>query len=378
MRIINVREGRLQAIPFSLGEAGRGRWYEEVKVSNRPGQTPTGAEDVGYFVFGEDRKHVILTKANPAQRGVLLRIDTRGTYTRGTSGSVKLLGGTAKQLTFGEYAYGDAGRIGGGTDELWHAEGPAIFAVVICGGSHKGYGHRYLVVTESFGTRLITRESLCQQIATDEEPEVASVARQFKDALHDDVKVAIKLADELEDSEIPVASVAHFGHKPMAHAVMDHGFVVPASLRLTDDAIGGVSGIQAGTLVPGDKALVAFSVGRMGGKRYGVKIEAEVGLTRLHVSQDYRGNEDEVLALVEQRDWRVVLRHFKDGVDYCVVQYDAGGEHRCDPTGKVYQTIPWLGRESVTPTALPAPSIARAMPDDDSPMSLALKKAGLH
>lgn len=354
MKIINVLGGHLQSIPFSLGESGRGRWLEEVKVSNRPGQTPDGPEDVGYFVFGEDRKHVILTKANPAQRGVLLRINTEGTYTRGTSGSVELLGGTAKLLTFGEYAYGDAGRIGGGTDELWHAEGPAIFAVIICGGSCKGYGHRYLVVTESFGTKLITREALCQMIATDEEPEVASVARQCKDALHKDVRAAIKLADELEDSEKPVASAHFFGYKPMEQVVADHGFAIPMSLRLADGTIGGVSGVQTGTLVPGDKALVAFSVGRMGGRRYGVKVEAEVGLTRLHV-----GNEGEVLALVEQQlDWHVVLRHFKDGEEYCVVRYDAGGEHRCDSSGQVYQTTPWTGREPVTP---PVASHTRAV-----------------
>jgi len=379
MKLINARDGRLQPIPFSLGESGRGRWLEEVKISNRPGQAPDGPEDVSYFVFGEDRKHVILTKANPAQRGVLLRINTEGAYTRGTSGSVKLLGGMAKLLTSGEYAYGGAGRIGGGTDELWHAEGPAIFVVIIGGGSYKGYGHRYLVVTESFGTRLITRETLCQMIATDEEPEVASVARQFKDVLNKDVQAAIKLADELEDSEKPIISVAHFfGYKPMEQVVADHGFAIPMSLRLVDGTIGGVSGVQTGTLVPGDKALVAFSVGRMGGKRYGVTIEAEVGLTRLHVSEDYRGNQGEVLAVVDQPDWHVVLRHFKDGGEYCVVRYDAGGEHRCDPTGKVYQTTPWTGREPVAPP-VPEPAAQQETTgsDDESPMAAALRKAGL-
>jgi len=216
-------------------------------------------------------------------------------------------------------------------------------------------------------------------IATDEEPEVASVARQFKDVLNKDVQAAIKLADELEDSEKPIISVAHFfGCKPMEQVVADHGFAIPMSLRLVDGTIGGVSGVQTGTLVPGDKALVAFSVGRMGGKRYGVTIEAEVGLTRLHVSEDYRGNQGEVLAVVDQPDWHVVLRHFKDGGEYCVVRYDAGGEHRCDPTGKVYQTTPWTGREPVAPP-VPEPAAQQETTgsDDESPMAAALRKAGL-
>ena len=52
MKIIDARTGKLQEIPFSLGESGRGRWLEEVKISNRPRQEPSGPHDVGYFTFG--------------------------------------------------------------------------------------------------------------------------------------------------------------------------------------------------------------------------------------------------------------------------------------------------------------------------------------
>lgn len=168
MRVIDARTGRLQPIPFSLGERGRGRWLEEVKISNRPGQEPSGPEDVGYFLFGNEQKHCILTKSNPNQRGLLLRINTYGTYTRGTTGSVDLKGGNAKLLVSGRYAFGDAGRLGGGADELWHVESPSVFVVYICGGEYKGYGHRYLVVTKSFRVVMMKREELCQLIATDE------------------------------------------------------------------------------------------------------------------------------------------------------------------------------------------------------------------
>ena len=54
MKVIDMHN-RPQEIPFSLGESGRGRWLEEVRITNRSGKEPTGPEDVGYFLFGEER-----------------------------------------------------------------------------------------------------------------------------------------------------------------------------------------------------------------------------------------------------------------------------------------------------------------------------------
>lgn len=354
MKIIDARTGKLQQIPFSLGEAGRGRWLEEVKVSNRPGQEPSGPEDVGYFLFGNEKKHCILTKSSPSQRGILLHIDTQGTYTRGTSGSVALKGGKATLLVSGEYAYGDAGRIGGGSDELWHVESPSVFVVNICGGSYKGYGHRYLFVTKNFETVMIKREDLCQMIATDENPEVVEVAKQFADQLHEDVQSAIKLAGQLEeamDSPESTISVNHFTHwQTIEEVVKGWGIAVPTAMG---DKIGGVSGVQAGTLIPGTKALAALRIGPGGGKRYRFEKVSEAGITRLKESCERPYTSEGVLALVESPDWYSAWIEYKDGEITSYALANVGGIHHYFPNpqwSEKIRTESWEGMTPVSPT----------------------------
>lgn len=384
MKIINARTGELQAIPFALGESGRGRHLEEVRLSNRPGQTPEGPEDVGYFVFGQEQKHCILTKTNPSQRGVLVRIATRGTYTRyADGGSVKLVAGDAELLAVGHFADGDAGNLGCQSDELWHVKSPAVFVVVLSGGAGKGYGHRYVIVTADYRVVMIARDALCQHIATDEDPEVAAVARMYRDKLHEDVRAAVDLADQLDSEDVEPTTVTHFfGYKPIGDVVAEHGFAVPVALQLADGSLGGVAGVTAGTLVPGDKALVVYSVAPMGGKRYRAEVVEEAGVTRLHTSQSFRGGDAEVLALVDASDWRVVVRHFKDGAEYCVVCYDAGGTHHATAGMLVGETTPWAGREKAPPaTPFFQPPVSETAeagePPVESELARKLREAGL-
>lgn len=345
MKIINVRTGQLQSIPFSLGESGRGRWLEEVKISNRPGQMPSNPDDVGYFVFGQERQHVILTKSNPNQRGVLLRINTEGTYTRNTSGSVTLKGGNAKMLVRGEYAYGDAGRIGGGTDELWHVEGPSVFVVVLCGGSYKGYGPRCLIVTSKFEVFMVKREELCQLIATDENPDVVEAVRQFADQLHEDIQAALKVASELEEVDETEVSQVHFASewRSIEDVVSSFGIAIPAAMG---NQISGVSGVQAGTIIPGNKALVVLEIGPGGGKRYRFEKVSEAGLTRLKDSCERPYTRESVLAMVDSPDWYSAWLNYKDGEITSYVLANAGGIHSYTPDtqmGTAVNTQPWNG-----------------------------------
>lgn len=328
MKIINARNGQLQQIPFSLGESGRGRWLEEVKVSNRDGQAPSGPEDVGYFLFGEKQKHCILTRSNPQQRGILLRINTQGTYTRNSSGEVILKGGPANLLVKGNFAHGDAGGIGSASDELWHVEGPSVFVVNLEGGSHKGYGHRYLIVTKNFKVTMITRSDLCQLIATDSDPEMTEVVREFADELHADVRSALATAEALEEAfEAPTVAVTHLVPEGRAIEAQVHGFGIAIPPAMANGPLGGVAEVKAKTLLPGENALAYFEIGPGGGKRYHFEVKAESGIARVAEETNDKVTRQQVLAIIDSPDWQSAWVEYKDGevTAYCLA--DAGGIH---------------------------------------------------
>lgn len=351
MKIINANTARLQTIPFSLGEAGRGRWLEDVKVSNRPGQEPSGPEDVGYSVFGEEHKHVILTKGNPNQRGVLVRINTSGVYTKNSCGSIKIIGGDAELLTEGSWAEGLAGHVASGPDQLWHVKGPALFAVVLQGGEHKGMGHRYLIVTEKYRTLMIKRADLCQLIVVDRDPELVATVRMFADQLHADVQSALKTADELEtamDHEAP-AAVVHFHpeYGTLEETVEGYGLALPP---IMGGKVTGVSGVQANTLMPGHQSLVALTIGPGGGRLYRHNMVEEKGLVRIAQGSDQR-NRETILAIVQDPEWFVAWTNHRVAETTAYVVADANGVHTFHPEnfpvdGKRYRTEPWFGIKS--------------------------------
>jgi hypothetical protein len=353
MKVISVSAwdcGGLQAIPFVLGERGRGRWEERVEVSNRPGQTPSGPEDVGFLAFGQG-KHIILVKANPAQRGVLMRVNTKGTYTRNSFGRVKLEGGEAHLLAKGTFAQGEAGNVGGATDELWHVESPALFTVHIEGGDRKELGKRLLIVTRSFRVVMMRPADLCHLIATDNDPEVSEVCRTYRQTLPEDVQASLELAERL-DAEFdasPAEKIHHLStdYKPIERAVQDARLGIPPAWR---GEIRGVSGVENGILMPGNKALVALQIGIGGGRQYTTQVAKEAGITRLDDSK--AGDAWGALALIDDPSWVVAWADFKNGeaIGYSIAngtgvhRYALGHNGWLDP-----QTTPWVGVEPITP-----------------------------
>lgn len=306
MKIINARTGNLQHIPFALGESGRARCLIPVDIDQRH---PVNAEDVGYVVV--PNSSIILTQPRPEQRGTLVRIDTRGCYTRGTTGWASLKGGEATCIASGTYAFGDAGGIGSGSDELWHVTSEdALWTVYLSGGSYKGYGRRYCILTRTGKVHMLDRANLCQLIATDNDPEIVAVVRKYADALHEDVQAAIKLADELDEFEPSDSSVSHFIEGgDISQLTEKFGIEIPVSLQ---PLTGGISGVQSGVLVPGDKSLVMFHAGPGGGKRYGWT-SFHHGLSILKEVAGGKGTSSDILALVEQEDWYYGWENRKDG-----------------------------------------------------------------
>lgn len=348
MKIVDARTGKLQTIPFTLGEAGRGRHLEEIRISNRPGQEPSGPEDVSYFTFGPaGSQHVILTRGD-ARRGLLLRISSRGVYTKYSSGRVSLVGGQATLLVSGSFAEGLAGRAGGATDGLWHVEGPSVWDLVIQGGEGKGCGHRYVVVTRSLRVVTVKRADLAQLIATDGDPEVTEVARQFSVAMHEDVQSAIRLSDQLEEATAAPVAVAHFVSEAttVRDVVRSFEIAIPAAMD-GDGDVGGVSGVEADTLVPGSQELLCLYVGPGGGKRYGYSVQEESGIVRLREQSSRPYTRARVLALVTDTAWRVRWTEFRDGQPTSYVVADAGGVHTYEVFLGRAHTAPWPGRAEV-------------------------------
>lgn len=354
MKIIDARSGAVMPVAaFSLGEAGRGRHLEEVRIDQRV--PPTG-DEVGYRLFGGDETkgylpHVVLTREDPRQRGILLRIRTSGVYTRGSYGEISLKGGDALKLTEGRWAEGSAGRVASGPDALWHVRGPALFEVTLQGGEHKGMGKRFLIITRKLKVVMVNRDKLSQMIATDDEPDVVETIRQFYDALDEDIKNAVQVAEQLEEAVVDNTSVnvVHFLHEWInIHETMKRwNIAVPA---IFNEVIGGVSGVQAGTLMPGSQQLLVISVGPGGGRRYGYILLDEKGITRLASERNQKGTSEEILALVDSPDWKIVWEEIKDGqtVTWCVA--DSSGIHRYDLSSDGnephVQTTPWYGHES--------------------------------
>ncbi|GHP00711.1 hypothetical protein KSF_107580 [Reticulibacter mediterranei] len=345
MKLVNARTGKLQVIPFALGKKGRARTLVPVDVDKR--NPPAGPDSIGYAVVPGGG--VLLTQLKPEQGGILVHINTEGTYTRGTSGYTKLKGGKATKIAEGSYAYGDAGGLGGGSDELWHVESlTALWVVYLSGGSYKGYGLHYCVLTRSGTTHLLKRDELCQLIATDEKPDIVEVVYQYKEVLHQDIQNAFQVAERLEDFSASEKRVQHFFTGDLAFSLEEtFQIAVPEALKPLQC---GVSGIEAGTLMPGEKALFLLHAGPGGGRRYSWKIEEPRGLQILKEVDGWKGTSSDILALVEQPDWYYAWSEYKDRELYAYCFVNANGIYKYGITGECWNSYSWEGREYTAPS----------------------------
>jgi hypothetical protein len=311
-------------MPFALGTRGRGRTYEEVRFDmRRPPTTP----DVGFATFEVGgRKHCVLT-APSGQPGLLLRCNSEGTYTRDSGGGSRVLYGHVTVVASGSFAFGAAGRIGGGTDILYHVVGQAIVRLVLTGGEYKGFGARYVFVdsTKNY-VRCLRPRDLIQEVATDEDPVLTEILRGCpENGLDDTLREAQAASVSLEAAAD--ASPVDTMHYPR---VIDQDIVGGEGWRLPPNHTGGLarSGVD-GVLVPGASALVCVTVGPGGGKRYDYEVLDIEGLDVLsrrpiRTSGNHCSLEC-IVALTTDPAWIIRWSESKDGAET--------GLYTADPTG---------------------------------------------
>ena len=142
----------------------------------------------------------------------------------------------------------------------------------------------------------------------------------------------------------PLAQVVHLSmRRTIEEEVATFGLAIPAAMGGT---VKGVSGVQSGTLVPGDKALVVLKIGPGGGKRYGFKEVSERGLTRVSDDCPRPYTHKSVLAIATNPNWRSAWIDRKDGRVDAYVFADERGVHRMFPDlkpGEQIRTQPWPG-----------------------------------
>lgn len=130
-----------------LGEQGRGRWLERVKLDNRnppsivlrDGKSIVLDAGVAEFTAGENKRYV-LTASKPNDDRILADINSDGTYTRGSRGDVRPYMGDPVCLARGWRAWGDAGRIGTQHHGLWLLnDGDSVYVEVAGGYKTQNY-----------------------------------------------------------------------------------------------------------------------------------------------------------------------------------------------------------------------------------------------
>jgi hypothetical protein len=110
-----------------LGEYGRGRWQEHVKLDSRkPPTVQDNGDDtavvtscgvIGFEAAGRQRHAFI--PPNPDDNRVLVRINTGSIFMKNQSGKATVLFGRPRLIVSGWGAFGDHGQLGTWEDGLW-------------------------------------------------------------------------------------------------------------------------------------------------------------------------------------------------------------------------------------------------------------------
>lgn len=426
-----ITEGHPQSLPFDLGESGRGRTLVRVEPSSAPGKQPAGPPPVGpevpypsydapedaraAYAARQERQRaanawqwdvdflpfvshgrgpqggtVFLLRAGtapgPRQRGVLVRLNTSGTYTKGSCGSYSVVWGRVSVVAEGQWAEGDAGRTASGPDALLHVQGPAFIRAVLQGGEGKGWGGRCVLVTAEGRCWMGKTADLAALVTADERPDLAAVVRDMLAATasstlpdtdpgagprigllvpgasyapedkvvvawYQTLRDAVAAADALEaDAPPEAAGVEHYTTDPALMGPDADWTGLLANLRPALTLPGGakrpegVDRVQAGCLMPGACSLV-FLATAGGGKRYGhsqirtsgVEVVARGG----YDGRGYYSASESLLAIVTDPDgWSVEWEEIKDGQRVCAVSAGPAGVRKTHADGEV-RTDPW-------------------------------------
>ena len=317
--------------------------------------------DVDYLVPSRSQTNcsVFLLKAGtvrPTQRGVLVRINTAGCYTKASCGSIELVWGDAVKVAEGTWAEGDAGRGASGPDAFYHVPGAAFFRVVLQGGANKGWGGRCVIVTKNGKVWMGKTTDLAALVTADERPDLSEVVRamlaataadppssstynhtagEYKQTVvewYQTLRDAVTTADALEaDPPVDSDGIEHyFLYEPSdwPSLLKTFGLTLPGGQTVPQ----GVDRVQAGCLMPGTMSMVYLSCGPGGGKRYSLSEVICNGVRVVGRVCERPYNREEILGIVEDADeWSVSWTESKDG--------QQTGSYRAGPEG-VLETRP--------------------------------------
>lgn len=109
---------------ISIGQNGRGRVETKIKFDRRnpPAEVPSGRIDelgLTQFTDGGGTARFAATAPRLNDTRVCLRADTLAGYVRHATGTCVPYLGSPRFVASGQWAEGDAGRLGSGTDSLW-------------------------------------------------------------------------------------------------------------------------------------------------------------------------------------------------------------------------------------------------------------------
>lgn len=104
---------------IALGEEGRGRKLAKVRISAGASPEIVQGKVHACDVYGMTECQYLLRREEREDGRALVRVITRGDYTRDTHGYAKAYWGQPRLIVGGNGAHGTAGRIGSWTDQLW-------------------------------------------------------------------------------------------------------------------------------------------------------------------------------------------------------------------------------------------------------------------
>lgn len=156
-----------------------------------------------------------------------------------------------------------------------------------------------------------------------------------------DLPDSAQFARAVRQVDLEMCEALVFEATTVQDVVRSFGIAIPAAMG---NDIGGVSGVEAGTLVPGSKELLVLSIGPGGGKRYSYVVHEESGITRIAWHSERPHTRGDMLAVVDDPAWCVRWTEYRDGQPTSYTVADAGGVHTYTLAQERAHTAPWPGR----------------------------------